>query len=220
MLNADSKVRQLPKPGDLWNRPDTRIKGDTSADPIYNSVGIALTAWEGVECAFAFIFSRFMFGGPNLSSAERVYGSIMSPGGRRDALMASSETFFHWSKVSDEHKDDFKALIAHHHKASALRNDIAHGMVFCNPELGFYLLPAPYNSGKNKDFFIYASSTLDSAKPQMLDLHAYAYTAEDVNSISEKFVRLRNAAHKYGLSLTPYLSFPTPQRSRQSAPPD
>src|SRR5258708_29312166 len=125
-MGNDSTVRDLPKPGELWKRPDTRKHGDATAEPIFTAVGQALTQWEAAESAYAFIFSQFMFGG-QMHSAERVYGSIISAGGRRDALTTVAEVFFHWHKVSDADRSDFKALISHHKKATVLRHDISHG---------------------------------------------------------------------------------------------
>lgn len=195
-------VRDLPKPGEYWKRPATSEKGDADVGMVYLAVGYALTTWEHTEYGYASVFKHLMEGVG--SQAERVYGSIMSPGGRRDALVKAAEIFFYMKDATTEDdKNDFKSLINHHKEATARRNDIAHGMVIGINDLGYYLLPAMYNSSKNKDVRVIGREfRAIGKKPGIFDRHDYSYTANDIHEFAKKFYDLGRAVDNFEWRLT------------------
>ena len=142
MITDYPTTKDLPAPGTLWARPKPADKGSASADEIYLAVGKTLSVWESVEEAFAQILCAFIHTNP-MNAAARVYGSIISPGGRRDALNAAAEPFFHWHNVKPEHRAEYAALMKHFQPAIGRRNDVAHGVVISVGNRGHFLLPRP-----------------------------------------------------------------------------
>jgi hypothetical protein len=202
-MDENMSVNYLPKPGELWARPEKQAQGDPDPRDLYTSVGIALTSWEAVENAYAQLFAGIMHGGM-WNAAPRVYGSIISPSGRRDALAAAAEIFFHGVNATDEHRDQLKILLNHHQQATARRNDIAHGVVSEISERGFYLIPSPYNTTKTKDFFLHMD-TKGAAELNMLDLYDYAYTAKEILAFGALFQRMHIVISLYHMAITTYV---------------
>jgi hypothetical protein len=159
-----------------WKRPPTAAFGDPTPEPLFESVGVALTAWENLEFAFAALFATFMHA--DRVAAGRVYGGIFSAGGRRDALKAAAEVEFLRRDVAEADVKAFESLVSHWEDAGSRRGDIAHGCVSRwsrnTKDRGYFLSPPFYSSGK-------------------VDLGgevAYQYTSADVRHFATRFDEL------------------------------
>lgn len=193
------KVDDLPPVHEYWERPPSKTQGDSDADNLYTMVGRCLSRWEQIEEQFADVFEAFVAVGSH--AARRAYGSIISAGGRREALEAAAEVFFHnritIPKIEEER---FKTLLKHFAVASGRRNDIAHGIVHDwtidagggRRVRGCFLFPAGYSSKKTVAF----------AEPDFENLWSfvpgkYRYTAKDLSDFYVRFAELDLATEEY-----------------------
>jgi hypothetical protein len=185
----------LPAPSDYWTRPPKSPKGEPDAKLIFHAVGEALTEWEIVELSFAHLFT-VLIESPSYA-AIRAYGSIISPGGRRDALRAASDVFFRGHNMPADEMADFDTLMNHVSLAVSRRNDIAHAMACLyddgNELLGVFLVPPDYSTKKTDPFGNEFSSGFIAVD--------YRYVSRDINSFCLKFRALKDATYQYTLRL-------------------
>ncbi len=183
-MTSDSYQRpSIPPIHHYWDRPEPRDQGDDGPDPIFLSVGRALSRWESVESVFARTFGLFVES--DSSAAIRAYGAITSSSGRREALREAAAVFSD-KRGNSFPQDDFGLLMKHYADASARRNEIAHGMVASfnieDQSRGFFLVPATYNSRKNEAFTLTFVKEVKQSKDQFKVFgHNYRYTSADIS---------------------------------------
>jgi hypothetical protein len=196
-------ISDLPTPALYWARPAPKENGNADINDIFAAVGQALSAWEGLEGVVVDLFVLFVQS--YSPAARRAYGSIMSQGGRREAMFAASESCFLIHKVTAEDVAKFNKFIDHWANAVGRRNEIAHGVVtnvkINETERGHFLCPAGYNTKKNrpsKGFFpdYYSADDEFSFLPG-----DYRYTKEDIAHFIERFNSLYQAAFYFHLHL-------------------
>jgi len=115
-------------PNDIWAVPDLNLGGDPDPYITFGAVGAALTDWERFEGHLALIFTALIGLGDEAHAARRAYGTIAAFQGRAGMVRAAAEAYF------DEHPDpdlqkDLADLLNTASRASARRNEIAHGVV-------------------------------------------------------------------------------------------
>lgn len=151
---------------------------------IFTAVGEALTEWENAEAILALLFGVFL-GEEGVSlAAQRAYGSVASFSGRLDLLKGAASGYFE-RHPHEDHEAAFKSLAKNALRASARRNEIAHGSVTLYPRwcaaedtVGYLLMPASYSSVKNDDHW----------EPK------YAYNAETIHQYGRQFRDLAGPA--------------------------
>jgi hypothetical protein len=195
-LNSSSAQKNNP-----WDIRDPAPSGDATADPVFASVGRALTEWERMETGWALIFAA-LIGAPKgeerRAPAIRAYGSVPSFTGRSEMLRRAGEGYFHLNpEMATKVADRFKEALSLTGKFSARRNEIAHGQVHqffvytdearqASRAAGFYLLPSLFNPRKTG-----------------LDYRVeYQYTAADVDYYGREFLKLRGRAQALRDDLT------------------
>jgi hypothetical protein len=203
------EIPPLFPPG-YWDRPEPRAKGDATVQPIQIAVGQALSVWEYLEDELSYLcilFADIQENGKGSRAVYRLFGSIESSIGRRKALEALAEIYF-WPHFKDDIKSRFKQLMEAVSDASGRRADIAHGMVvdhhFESREgeaIGAFLLPAGYNTKRNKPFRddledIEAHIYLENY-PFNTMLGHYRYTSEDIKGFTLKFRELHGKIAEY-----------------------
>lgn len=169
----------MPNP---WNIPPIPPTGDSTTDPLYRTIGMALTSWEYLEHELATIFAVFV-GAPSvgqdmLDPAVRAYGSVVSFNGRAEMLDAAAKAYFHLNSQPDL-EAEFCELLKACRGYAGRRNDIAHGVVAhgfgTNPTQGFYLRPSAYTSRKNpigrQPTYAYSSFEIERFRLQFEDLY-------------------------------------------------
>lgn len=194
------KLDDLPLPATYWSRPEKEMRGDADPNDLYKAVGVSLSAWEALEDCFALMFDMFMGAGSSSPAALRVYGSIISAGGRRDALNEAANIFFPmWLLVKDKESDyeKYKKLVNHFGNASGRRNDIGHGIVINvrvvgKEQVGYFLIPPKYNSNRNKG--TYGDEDTDKWAYFTGD---YRYTAANIADFTMKFSILEACVNEY-----------------------
>lgn len=202
------KIDTLTKPHELWARPPVRLLGDADADPLFLSIGKALTVWESVEQLFALLFAYFL----NTNSrggAMRAFGSIISAGGRRDALTQAGLVFMsEWVGITDDDRRRFSELMKHFGNAAGRRNDIGHGIVtelpkgFQKNAPGYFLVPPDYATNKNKRITESdINNVIETQDLMPLLTHVYRYTKDDVMLLTERFALLHEATEEYAIDL-------------------
>lgn len=193
----------VPPLAQYWDRAFPADTGDASSDVLFRSVGAALTQWQMVESSFASLFGMLVHS--EFVLAGRVYGSLVSPGTRRDALEAAWEVRCANGRIEEGDRATWSLLLKHHTSANQRRNEIAHAMVVGlgvdNANHGFFLVPPSYNTGKTDMAFVslMTKTGLDSFG------HHYRYTSADVNRFAQNFVELSRWASRFsGRYLTKY----------------
>lgn len=188
------RVDNLGNAKEYWADPAEKTAGDEDPDSLYILVGRCLSQWESIENIFSTAFQCFLHS--DTSAAKRAYGSIVSAGGRRDALRAAAEVFFtEWVLIPELEKKRFLSLLNHFGTASGRRNNIAHGIVkrpTWDNSIGWFLFPAEYNSGKNDAFLQF-----DEANLWSLISAQYRYTAADLAHFYDRFGQLALAAEEF-----------------------
>jgi hypothetical protein len=194
---ASTKPTQEPTPERHWARPKTPAKGDPNPDMTFVSVGRALTAWEQIESALAFLFMVFS----EASAANtavivgRTYGVIGFNPGRRLAIQTAAEIYFghYWGYA----KTELNRLLSHVQHASERRDEIAHGQVGSfmvnNVAVGSFLIPPDYNT---RLFTPYVMPQIND-DPLSFTRAKYKYTSIEIHSIVAKFHDLRNRINNY-----------------------
>jgi hypothetical protein len=177
-------------PDGFWDRPAESKIGDADQDSIFVEVGRALTRWERVEerlASLAIVLADIRDSKASQGTA-RLWGSIESSAGRRDALRSLAEVYF-WPDW-DKYKSKFNQLMDYCSRGSKLRDDIAHGKVIqiSSPDgskpFGSFLFPSQYNTGCN--ILFPELDGIDNWSFQILR-SKYRYTSKDINLIGRKF---------------------------------
>src|SRR5260221_13628791 len=88
------KEPEFPRlfPKEYWDRPPLPNQGDSKVELTYLAVGMALSRWEILEDQFPRLFAMFLQG--QYMAATRVYGSIQTSHGRREALRNAADVIF------------------------------------------------------------------------------------------------------------------------------
>lgn len=124
-----------------WDRPpNSRIPnrpGDRLSEPLFLSLGKAVSAWEGVQAATSSLY--FAMSAPELDEVEKdpgfqAFGGLNKVHERRKELMKRGEEFV--SRGLGKHQDQasnfkrrLKSVMHSYVGWAARRNDIAHGYV-------------------------------------------------------------------------------------------
>ena len=182
-----------------WDRPtlDTGGRGDADANAIFHSVGLALTTWENAECALATLFQILSnVRTPDAHQAVlRAFGSVESSAGRRRALEAAAEIYFgqYWSDPIV--RKPFKNLMSAFEKASARRDDFAHGMAYSvivdGEDKGAFLFPSNYNTGRTHAWMTTGDDPFAFIKAK------YRYTSAEILGYADGFDKLWQAVGQY-----------------------
>lgn len=183
----------MPNP---WDIPPATKVGNVNPDEIYVEVGKALSKWEMLEDALAWMFSELVGAPSNAyphdfdpTPAERAYGSIVGFRSRLNMIEAAAAGYFHVR--SNTSKPDEKAKITTLERQtkhllkqvsgwSDRRNDVAHGVVVLSTDSrmanDYVLIPPGYNSKKYG--------------PQITSDPAYTYNAAQITEFRNQFLRL------------------------------
>lgn len=198
MTDRSVRIENLPPPNKYWGKPALDKQGDKTAEEIFLEVGRCLSKWESCESLFAELFKYFIESKSN--AARRAYGYIIV--GRDEVIKGAAEEFFLKNNVNNETEDNFKLIMKHRQKASELRNEIAHGNVAKISELfndkncfGHFLIPAFYNSRKNKLNRPYKGED----KIDMFDMmgQIYFYKAYHIKCFCNKFEVLQTCVTNF-----------------------
>ena len=193
-----SSVKRRILTSEYWERPVPRDRGDSNAQIIYQAVGHALSSWEKADQELAALFSVLTDCADEPTSARtirRAYGSIESNSGRRKAVEAVAEVFFgaHWHEKAV--RQSLTEIINAVQRASRIRDDIAHGIVWSDiviegNDYGAFHMPPEYNTGRTHAFRI------DDSELGVL-LAKYRYTADDIAKFAQKVLELTETIHSY-----------------------
>lgn len=194
-----------------WKRPRKAAFGDAAQERLYQSVGTALTTWEATEVVLGMLFRVFIES--RSPAAARAYGMTASATGRADALLEAGKVFLHRHEFPAETCQTFKKTITAYKNASALRNDIAHGVVMWTRieegKISGYVLIAPsYNSRRTLIFYRSALGSEPDVKliglqhiQNMVESSTYCYSTEEAMLIAFKFIMLGSAVTAFFFGL-------------------
>lgn len=166
--------------------------GDDSPDPIHLEVGRSLSQWEMMEVALGLTYQTMCQGRYSeglMGAASRTYGLITSATVRKTVLAEIAEIF---AVFVDPEFDllRFKRLLEQYAKASALRNNLAHGYVSSisvdGTPHGYYLVPAAYITKRNLRVDQWEEFKSKAPKPDFPSM-AYLYTSSDIARIRSQF---------------------------------
>jgi hypothetical protein len=184
-----------------WKRPKPKQTGDVRQEQIFEAVGLALSMWETAEGHFAGLFATLLGDTQFSVGARRVYGSIGTSHGRREALRHAAEVYFDSSNVPQHERDIFVKIIKSFSLAAGRRDDIAHGVahgVSINSQShGCFLFPPEYNSERN---FLWMHKKIDEDTASLLR-EKYRYTSLDIRLFAGKFGELGIKALEYNGAL-------------------
>jgi hypothetical protein len=201
-------------PNDPWATPPHATRGDDAEEAIYVGVGRALDTWERFESTFSGLYGAFIDPSRYNRAAMRAFGALAAFQARADQLEQASKVYF-VDRPERLLESQFKTLLKSARRASARRNDIAHGQVwFQSPQRGWggghFLGPASYSSRRHS--------------PEGEPL--YVYSRVELDAFAERFAVLWIAANElfnavcHGLPLQPIELLPrSPQRLEASLPP-
>jgi hypothetical protein len=199
----------------FWNRPSPGGKGDGNPDSIAQAVGYALTNWERADQEMAGIF--IVMTGTDVASTgdaelitaatianaaiRRAFGAIHTSTGRRDAITSAAEIHFGALWDNKEVKKSWMNLYTAIGRASILRDDLAHGIIWGKISLngivyGAFLMPPEYNSDRTHAFI------KDEDDPLGFMRAKYRYTKANIETVSQKFATLREALNNYANVVT------------------
>jgi hypothetical protein len=179
---------------DFWERPPIRDKGDADAKQIFEAVGFAITFWEIAEQELATIYQLLLE--TSSHAAARAYGAIESNSGRRKVIEAAAEPFFGQFWNDTKVKRSFLALIDCIAWAARRRDDIAHGITMSfaidNKELGAFLIPPNYNTGRTTAF-------INNPETDVLAFTRakYRFVSADIQTLGQKFQELQRLMFQY-----------------------
>ena len=191
--------RQMPQP---WDRPyiPKMAIGSLADTDLYLAVGKAISAWEGVEAAFASLFSVFTSkDGVDYQPAVRAFGVVNNVMLRADMIKQAAEAHFHiFESISDlwpaldAHKIDLKRLLRSYKGWSGRRNDVAHGFV-----QEVFLIDE--DAWVHTDRFMYLLvPSLTASQRRITDWYPdYRYNAGHLNAFVEAFSFLANDTHMF-----------------------
>ena len=178
------------------------MNGDANQMETLAAVGRALTVWEAMEdnlATMCVIFSGLSEDAKGNYAFRRLFGSIDLSGVRRNALNNMAEIYFGQSEDGKAMTRRLNALMNAISNASRRRDDIAHGTVVAfagNRPVGSFLLPAGYNSERNKAF-LDRPVEIDPDFPFHTLTAEYRYTSKDIANIIAKFYTLLQSVMTY-----------------------
>jgi hypothetical protein len=188
-------------PSDYWERPPPRTKGDATIESIQLAVGQALNTWEYMEEELGhlcMLLANIKEDGKAWRTVYRLFGSIESSAGRRNALEALAEIYF-WPNFEGKNKSTFKRLMDAVSDASRRRDDLAHGKAIYHGsqsrdgeereegEIDFFLVPSSYNTKRNRPFAKFPNTAGLDDYPFDMMRGDYRYIGEDIKGFIEKF---------------------------------
>ncbi len=106
-------------------------EAEKAPEPLYTSIGHALSVWESMEQHLSYFFGFFCTGvgdGDRSIPSKRAYGSVITFRGRADMLRSAAEAYF-MPHPDHAMKDRFFELLNMACNLSPRRNEIAHGCV-------------------------------------------------------------------------------------------
>ena len=194
----------LPKSTEYWKPPGRATRGEANVEHIFVEVGRALSTWETTELVYSHLFSVFVGGmhGPN-RAAQAAYGSIVSHGGRADALEQASRMFFGFPPhpKAKEFEPDWAELLKHFRDAAKVRNYIAHGMIHGyevdGVPKGVFLEPPVYNTSKTD----WLKTEMHEGTGTMHWRAKYRFVSSHIREYQQKFHALKREADRYYLDL-------------------
>ena len=144
------------------------------------------------------------------AAASRAFGSIASHRGRIDALHDAAEVYFS-NRPDAERFAQYKKLVKLSSKASARRNEIAHGLSEKYADSGhhgggWYLVPAQYNTKKNKLLVFFDSDR----GPHTFTTAKYALAPNQIREFSNGFHTLSQSIANFGRQLRKAQQNPAP----------
>lgn len=177
-----------------WDVAPILDKGDASTDGIHMAVGMALSSWEILDEGQGQLFN--VLAGTSSGAAFAAYGTVLSPSGRAEMVIAAAETALQMERALLK---EVKSLINEIGKLAGRRNDIAHGIarevsqVSYDPKIqqhvtlkfGCYLVPPNYHTRKKLkiDQIVWSDPYLKWRK--------YAYTAGQIRYYAVVFLDYR-----------------------------
>lgn len=152
-----------------WNIPPWPERGTRSADPVYRAVGVALSAWEGLELNLPRLLGAFtntpafkVIHDPRYAAASKFIDRIAI------VKLAVEDYFLRYCNQKLEGR--FHELIKEATLASRRRNDIAHGVVKTTMNIKSYrreeflLMPSTYKAAHFDEYgfpaFLYNSQII------------------------------------------------------------
>lgn len=191
----------------FWQRPIFKDQGDDDPDRLWYAIGVTATSWEQLEESFSHLFGVFVES--RSIAANRAYGAIASARGRRDALNAAAEVFFSLHEVAEIWRKEYRVLMRHFDLASGLRNEVVHGHLVHfgfthGPGRGNFLVPAGYNTRKNRPF---RDQTAAEGDHFSLSTAKYRYTGEDVEDIARRIVKLDDCVREWTMNI--WVTYPS-----------
>lgn len=169
----------------FWHKPDRLLKGDETADKLYQAIGYTLSRWEEMEVAYSNLFAALVES--KSGAALRAYGSIGSAHGRKQALIDAASIYFLHAR--EEMVPEFEALADAFGLAAARRNEVAHGVAvnYAASDViggGHYLIAAAYNTKRNDIGIDFGMVTYD---PYTWNQTTYAYCSPQILEFSRRF---------------------------------
>lgn len=189
MSDSSSGGNSKKKTSEPWDRvrPYSK-KVDERPEGIYEAVGRALSAWEGMEGMLSILFAFIVSGDTDAFAARRAYNAVRTFEGRLGMLRAAFSAYCHdypQNKELNKLRSSFNNTIRLATGFSGRRNEIAHGVVsqmmkgqiIGEVEIendGYALLPSYANTGhRNLD-----------------ETPEYYFTSDNINIYSEMFGKI------------------------------
>jgi hypothetical protein len=125
----------MSKAWDIPPSPELKI-GDAAENVIYESVGRALSKWEGLVADLTSIFAVLTSQDEpwQYNPAVRAFGAVQGAAAKSEMVQQAAEALFHNFEMQlnvdcDEYRAGLKLLLRDYNGWSARRNDVAHGYV-------------------------------------------------------------------------------------------
>jgi hypothetical protein len=208
MVIVSNGQSQARKP---WDPLPIEKPGDSSPEPLFCSVGKALTAWERLDGMQAALFSTLVQS--RCGSAERGYGTLQSLQGRNEMVKEAAKAVLPEGQLLDQTVDALINIARYHPR----RNEIAHGYVShftskkqgeAEIDNGHYLIPGLFVTRKRANTEkIYSSiSSIEELDelPQPAELVAFAYTAKQIDYYTQQFLAVRSNLCDLNLQIWEY----------------
>jgi hypothetical protein len=150
-------------------------KGNDDPEQIFASVGRALTQWESLQLALAYLFIEAI-GATFKFPVMRAFGHSMLVTSKLDMIEYAAEASLHFhNELHSRVKQFVKSVRGYNDR----RNDIAHGQVMRTQE-GYYLMPALSTSKKYAAF------------SGVMPAPAYCWTSAQINRYCAAFAKLED----------------------------
>ncbi|MDW3206837.1 MAG: hypothetical protein R8L07_14970 [Alphaproteobacteria bacterium] len=193
-MGSKPKKPPTPKTVHAWDAPPPPRDGDPDKETVFQAVGEALSAWEGLEEQFAGIFATLMNPDHPLA-AKRAYGSVMSFRGRAELIEAAASAQF-FLRQDEQLSSALSSQIVTARKFSPRRNEIAHGRVI--PYFSMAYGPFGYRTArKTPSGYVlcptdHATNKRELNEPRMLletahEAPKYAYSSKEVLAFAAHF---------------------------------